>query len=275
MRLFLATSLVPIATLAVAACSAQPADGGASASAAGDRLAIAREGIVLIDPDGGNQRVLTRHRGWVDYQPAWSPDQRRIAFTRTTDGYRSFQIFVKPVNGGPARRLTDGRFDERPAWSPDGRLVAYQSMDGIKVIRPDGSGRRRIRGTRQAASPAWSPDGGRLAFSQRGYVWTAKANGRDRRRVARGREPDWSPDGKRLAYTLPNGGVATVGVGGSGRRLLGKGMEPAWSPDGRRIAFGRWPENEVFSVWVMRADGSSRRRVARHGMDPAWRPVRR
>jgi Tol biopolymer transport system component len=51
-------------------------------------------------------------------------------------------------------------------------------------------------------------------------------------------------------------------------------MLPAWSPDGERIAFARWPATNVFSVWVMTAEGKHVRRVSREGSDPAWRPLR-
>ena len=245
----------------------------ATVAAAADRLAIARQGIVLIDPDGTDKTVLTRHRGWIDYAPAWSPDARRIAFTRTTDGYRSFHVYVMSVKGGPARRLTDGRFDEDPAWSPDGRLIAYGSMRGLKLIRPDGSGERRLRRIGEATEPAWSPDGGRIAYAKDGWVSTANRNGEQRRRVVRGSAPSWSPDGQELAYMPRGGGVATVQVNGKNRRVLGNGMNPAWSPDGKRIAFGRWPPSGVFSVWVMTAEGKRAQRISRQGADPAWRPL--
>ena len=247
----------------------------AGPAANGDRLAVSQQGIVLIDPTGRNKRILTRHRGWLDEQPAWSPDGSRIAFKRTKDGYRSFQIYVKRVAGGPARRLTDGRFDEHPAWSPDGRLIAYSSMRGLKVIRPDGSGERRIVRFREAFDVDWSPDGSRIAYTNRPWVWIARWNGTGKRRIVRGRAADWSPDGRKLVYMPPNGGVATIGVNGKGRRYLSNGLEPSWSPDGKKIAFNRWPPNNVFELWVIDADGKHKRRIAREGSYPAWRPLPR
>src|SRR5574341_1035427 len=54
--------------------------------------------------------------------PALSPDGRRIAFDWHGD------LWVCPVEGGAAERLTDDPADERtPAWSPDGKWIAFQS----------------------------------------------------------------------------------------------------------------------------------------------------
>jgi Tol biopolymer transport system component len=247
----------------------------AAPAAARDRLAISQQGIVLIDPSGRNKRILTRHRGWLDEDPTWSPDGSRIAFKRTKNEYRSFQIYVKRVAGGPARRLTDGRFDEYPAWSPDGRVIVFNSMGGLKAIRPDGSGERRMARLRGAGEVDWSPDGSRITFTRDGWVRVARRDGTRERRVVRGRAADWSPDGRKLAYMPPRGGVATIGANGRERRFLTNGMLPAWSPDGKRIAFQRWPLNRPFTVWVMSAEGRHIRRVTRAGAYPAWRPLPR
>jgi Tol biopolymer transport system component len=230
-------------------------------------------GIALIDASGGRARSLTRRSGWQDDDPAWSPDGERLAFTRTTDDYRSLNVYVMRADGRGVRRLTSGRFDERPSWSPDGRWIAYQSTRGIKLIHPDGSGARRVRGTRGAAWPAWAPDGSRLAFADDGWIWTADLDGRARRRIVRGRDPDWSPDGRVIAYVRSSGGVATIAAAGGASRHLGRGLQPDWSPDGSRIAFARWPASGRFSVWVMNADGGDRQLVTRSARSPAWRTV--
>jgi TolB protein len=274
-----AVAVAVLVMLAIAlAAQADGADrtaGAEQAARADDRLAVARRGIVLIDPGGGNADVLTKRRGWRDFEPAWSPDGRRIAFARTTDCYCTARLFVMRASGRRVRRLTDGRFDESPEWSPNGRLIAYDSTRGLKVIRPDGSGERRLARFGEAADVAWSPDGRRLAFARGRYVWIAPWKGEGARRLVRGGDPDWSPDGQKLVYMPPRGGVATVRADGKGQRFLTNGMLPAWSPDGKRIAFNRWPRNNVFEVWMMSAAGKHVRRVSSAGRYPAWRPLPR
>ena len=251
---------------------------GSPDSAASGRLVIAKlysqrtAGISLIDPDGTHLVTLTRHAGWIDDDPAWSPDHHWIAFTRTTNGYGSFHVFLMRPSGSGVHRLTSGRFDERPAWSPDSAWVIYQSTDGLQRIRPSGQGRRVVIPTTEAVDPAWSPDGKRIAFSQGGFVWTSSPSGRGRKRIVAGREPDWSPNGRRIAFTPPNGGVATVSAGGADRRYLSPGLLPAWDPSGNRLAYTRWPPNLQFSVWVMREDASGKHLLSRDARSADWRP---
>lgn len=272
LRIGASVLLVAMCGLAVASA------GGAHPRGAPHLIAIAKlkgsttAWLQLLEPSGQLVRAFSRRQGRIDDDPAWSPDGRSIAFTRTTDGYRSFHVFVVPAAGGKARRLTAGRYDERPAWSPDGRWIAYQSAEGIQLIQPDGSGRRGVPGTDRGAWPTWAPDSDHLAYSKGGYLWTVRIDGSDRHRLMKGLEPAWSPDGNLIAFSPAGGGVATVRASGGGRRILGKGLQPSWSPNGNRLAFTRLPPGEGFSVWTMRADGSGRKRLAGAARSPAWMP---
>ena len=250
---------------------------GTEAATAPDQIAVATVSgrILLIDSAGRRQATLTAPKGagWADSDPSWSPDGSRIAFTRTTDGRRSFSVHVMRADGSGVRRLTSGRFDERPAWSPDGRWIAYQSSSGIRLIHPNGRGARRLEtADSSAAWPAWTADGRIAYFSPTGWVVTCRLDGSGRRPVVHGREARWSADGRAIAYTLPDGGVATARANGSRVRHLGNGFEPDWSPDGRRIVFTRWPGVSDFAIWVMGADGSGRHRIFQQAVTPAWRP---
>ena len=253
---------------------------GATNRAAAPRVAIAKvyndrtAGISVIGADGSRLVTLTRHSGWVDDGPAWSPDGRRIAFARTTNGHRSIHLFVMRADGSGIHRITGGRFDERPAWSPNGKWILFQSSAGLQLVRPGGAQRRRIAGTKTAAWPAWAPGGDRIAFTQGGFIWTARPSGGDRRRIVAGREPDWSPTGGRLAFTLPNGGIATIPAAspeGAGH-YLGKGLQPDWAPSGQSIAYTRWPPGLRYSVWVMGQDGTGSHRLIEDARAPDWQP---
>jgi len=266
-------ALVAVLAAAAALPGASAAQDAASLAIVQIRCAPCITGISVVDASGAGARSLTRHAGWFDDSPTWSPDGRRIAFMRTTNAYRSFRIYIMRANGRGVRRLTSGRFDQRPAWAPNGRWIAYESRRGINLIRPNGSGARRIPGTAGAAWPTWAPSSKRLAFAQDGWIWTAGRDGSRRSRLAHGTDPDWSPDGRSIAYVPPSGGIATIPVAGGATRSLGNGLQPDWSPDSQRLAFARSPTSTRFSVWVMNADGSDRQLVKRRARGPEWRPV--
>lgn len=62
-----------------------------------------------------------------DTMPAWSPDNRWIAFVSDRDG--NSEIYVMDTNGENMRRLThDPARDTDPQWSPDGRWIVYASI---------------------------------------------------------------------------------------------------------------------------------------------------
>ena len=63
-----------------------------------------------------------------DSSPRWSPDARTIAFTRAPGEKDKPQIYLLPLSGGEARKLTDVPHGAGAAlWSPDGRTIAFSS----------------------------------------------------------------------------------------------------------------------------------------------------
>jgi len=101
--------------------------------------------------------VLTNSPGG-DFDPAWSPDGRRIAFYSARGGNK--EIYVMDADGGNIRNLTnDPKTDGRPSWSPDGQSIAFNSdRDGdheIYIMDADGSNQRSL--TNNSAGD-WGPD---------------------------------------------------------------------------------------------------------------------
>jgi Tol biopolymer transport system component len=84
-------------------------------------------GLYLLKVGSGTSVNLTwTFQGHSDFDPAWSPDGRRIAFT--SDRMGSNDIWMVNTDGTNLVRLTSSKFSEaHPAFSPDGRQLAFVS----------------------------------------------------------------------------------------------------------------------------------------------------
>ena len=120
--------------------------------------------IFVMAADGSAETQLTSGSSGVlaDGDPAWSPDGRRIAFTReTSDGVD--QIYVMNADGSGQTALTAAPgANLQPSWSPGGCQIAFTSTrDGhraIYVMNADGSTQTRLTSSSaEDFSPAWSP----------------------------------------------------------------------------------------------------------------------
>jgi TolB protein len=139
---------------------------------------------VDLDPDRSYDSV--DH----EFDPAWSPDGRSIAFVDTVSP--GVGLFLISPDGTGRRQLTQ-QLARNPSWSPDSRALVFDDGRDIKVINVDGSGLRSLIATNaKETDPAWSPDGRQIAFVRQGSIWVTAADGKGARRVIqKGSQPAW------------------------------------------------------------------------------------
>lgn len=157
------------------------------------RLAMT-SGLWLSDKDGRSERrLLEAKEGRLDIAGSWSPDGRRIAFTRcrlSQPDERGFianrcAVYTVSPDGSALRKLSDR--SSEPAFSPNGGLIAFVSdrdengrhrvgededmwANEIYLMEADGKRQQRLTATegRDERTPAWSPDGSRIAYAREG-----------------------------------------------------------------------------------------------------------
>jgi dipeptidyl aminopeptidase/acylaminoacyl peptidase len=235
--------------------------------------------LVLVDVATGKQRVLTHDREAVG-QPRWSPDGDRLAFlARAGSGKEArHQVFVMPMAGGDARRVTDAPTGvQHYSWKPDGTEIAYATADEAANKKEIEKGNDAFEVgnndflTREAPQPV--------------HVWLVSAEGGKARRLTSGTwslqlAPPPSPPGSPLAWTpdgqslvivrqeRPHDGdndLTTVQVldveSGKLRALTGRSaleMVPSVAPDGSQVAYW-YPRdgdpNNVMETWVAPTSG--------------------
>jgi Tol biopolymer transport system component len=177
--------------------------------------------ILTMKVNGTRERNLTNSPGVQDFDPDWSPNGRRIAFTSERDG--DAEIYTMKPNGSRARQLTFNdapfAFDGDPNWSPDSRKIAFTSERDsvpetpfqveIYTMRANGDNQTRLTFDEDSDFlPAWSPDGRKIAFTsfrdatletnpENAEIYTMRADGSHlanlTQNVAFDAAPDWQP----------------------------------------------------------------------------------
>jgi WD40 repeat protein len=140
----------------------------------------------------------------TDYDPAWSPTGKTIAFTNAQNGPSHQHIFMMNRDGsGRVPVGSDTAENYSPAWSPGGDRLAFAravpgSPSQLFVMGAGGGGARLVTAT-AADNPSWSPEGARIAFTAllpngRREIRVINADGTGEHRIATDAdEPAWRP----------------------------------------------------------------------------------
>jgi dipeptidyl aminopeptidase/acylaminoacyl peptidase len=213
----------------------------------------------LAETDGSRAVQLTR--GDHDGEPAWSPDDRAIAFSGARNGPP--QLFEIALGGGEARQITHQKSGaSTPVWSHDGRRIAFTvtaadpapaSHVDWKALGVSAPAKYAHSDIRTIPWPRYEANGGGYVYNKHLHIWTIDADGTNPKQLTNGPDgesgPDWSPDDRSIAYgstrlddpegdrgelfVVPSTGGAPVAFHTTHYGV----SEQAWSHDGKRLVY--------------------------------------
>lgn len=249
--------------------------------------------ISLLSLDTLAVRKLTSPGLPGDYNPAFSPDGRTLAFNRGSQGVTS--IYTMPAEGGEERRLISGsQYGWGLAWTPDGRNIVFGRAGWLPKsgwlwkISARGGEPERLQFGQEGGEP--SIRGNRLAYARQLVnlnIWkrtiesSRSATAGEKFLVSTTIEsgPQFSPDGSKIVFESTRTGAYELWLCDSdGSNLIQLTHlntvtgTPRWSPDGEHITFdSRAPGNA--DIFVMDSRGGSMRQLTHESSTdvvPSW-----
>lgn len=260
----------------------------AAATPAGGSAPSARQ-VFVMPMAGGEARPVTSAPNGVQHF-AWHPDGTTIAYATADTATRgsgperfndSFEVgnndlfaaaaptpvhvWLVSAGGGPARRLTSGRWSlptvNAPgpapapiAWSPDGKSIAIATRVNAYVGSNDSVHVQII----DVASGQMRPLTSARTFES---------------------YPAWSPDGRQISFSGPRGGVPrhvtevhVVPAAGGPPRSVTRALDrhvlrAIWMPDGRSLLVGGADADRT-SIWLQPVGGGPARKLALGNLSP-------
>jgi len=231
---------------------------------------------------GGAVRHVAAFRRGYGEALSWSPDGQTLAVPMRGESEASGGLFLVPIDGSPARRLTTpdpgDRCDSWPAFSPDGRDVAFVRFrsfevgDVFVVPAQGGSPRRLTQDSADVNGLAWTPDSEGLVFSSARTgvhrLWRIAARADQAvpevivETADEATAPSLARTGERLAYTRAdtdsNIWRLSLPPAAPPERFIASTRvdhSPRYSPDGRKISFIS-SRGGSLETWIADADGA-------------------
>ena len=195
-------------------------------------------------------RLTAPQRSRGDFNPAFSPDGRTLAFFRVSQELQS--IYTVPVSGGEEQHLfSNAPYNWGLAWAPDGRSIVF-------------------------ADAGWPVNAG--------WLWRIALRGGEPERLQFGQEGvEPSIRGNRLVYVRQLANLSiwrrelkSLSANSAEKFITSTKMEsgPQFSPDRSKIVFES-TRSGAYEVWMCRNDGSQLVQLTHFGSvtgTPRWAP---
>lgn len=228
----------------------------------------------------------------IDFEPAWSPDGRTIAYVHGDREPGKSGIYLINPDGSNKRQFYASPGASAPSWSPDGQWIAFHDQAQVYKIKSNGDSLTQLTFEGRNFFPAWSPDGQWIAYDKSladasgpAGIWRMKRDGTSKQALFGGAFPAWHPNKNELLgvvgtsptsiwkrfvrYSLFQSRIidTLAAVAGAGNYY------PVYSPDGTKIAFTSQLPNSRPQIWVMRVDGTELRQLTEtQGYSCDWSP---
>ena len=224
--------------------------------------------IYTVNGNGANLREIS-----YGIDPSWSPDGKRIAFSRMN---APAGVYLADADGANAQLIFASQQALSPRWSPDGTRIAFTRQPSVPEIRVT-----CFFGIFCFAIPTeqpwklgiveWRESESEYKFSEPRCSLHCFA-------------PTWGNDNQLIAYADPAKGILVATTKNENELPLyappALVQAAAWSPDGTQIAF-QYKQHDHWEVKVMNSDGSNVRSVTRadfldpqlvNNVAPTWSP---
>lgn len=201
--------------------------GAMSASPDGSRVALSgrkpggrESGLWLVDVATAKAAPFAQLDGVSDEAPRFSPDGKRVLFTRVTpvagggEEMPPMNLCVADIESAQVATLTTDNVSHTGSFSPDGKRIAFHRTtedEELWLMDADGGNARVLKAgpfvrPEWTLAPIWRPDGRYVMFLSEPQLFAVPIEGAGLDRVSGEVEIsrrggfDLSPDGKRLVY---------------------------------------------------------------------------